>query len=94
MPLIITIRREFSAQTRLAEYKQPEQKQRKADSSQPIPELPGFSLDSLGLTKRMRTALIVVLCIFGTIETFTWTMFFYNRFWKKEEMEEELEDAD
>lgn len=38
--------------------------------------------------------LIVLLCICGTIETITWSIFLYNRFYKKELTEEDGEEVD
>jgi hypothetical protein len=52
-------------------------------------ELPRFNLTSLGVTPRMRLFLIILLCIFGTIETFTWTILLCNHFYKNELVDEE-----
>ena len=82
---------QISVQARLASDKKPPQKPAKAESP---PELPNFSLQSLNLSPRMRMFLIVALCIFGTIETMTWSIFLYNRFWKKDGAGEEREDVD
>jgi hypothetical protein len=56
------------------------------------PTLPGFSFEALGVGPRMRIFLIVILCIFSTIETLTWATFIYNRFYKKDD-EEDGDDA-
>lgn len=42
------------------------------------PELPTFSLDGLGIGKNMKAFLIVVLCIFGTMETW----FYCKAIWR------------
>jgi hypothetical protein len=45
-------------------------------------ELPPFDFALLGVTPRMRMFLIVLLCIFSTIETYTWSIFLYHHFYK------------
>lgn len=48
------------------------------------PELPKFSLDGLGLSKNMKVFLIVVLSIFGTMETWFYCKAIW-RWWYGEE---------
>lgn len=47
------------------------------------PELPKFSLDGLGLGKNMKIFLVVVLCIFGTMETWFYCKAIWQ-WWKGE----------
>jgi hypothetical protein len=52
-----------------------ESSKRKAERNEtpgPNPSYPAFSFNSLGLGKRTRIVLMVVLSIFGTIETLFW----------------------
>jgi hypothetical protein len=93
LPRKFQVVRQLSLTTRQQSSKQSTPKPAKANGSNAPPELPSLSLDSLGVSPRMKTFLIVLLCIFGTIETFTWTMFLYNRFYKKEE-EQADDDAE
>lgn len=39
---------------------------------EPNPSYPAFNLNSLGLGKRMKIAVIIIVSIFGTIETWFW----------------------
>ncbi|KAH6962957.1 hypothetical protein DER45DRAFT_552100 [Fusarium avenaceum] len=39
---------------------------------EPNPSYPAFNLNSLGLGKRMKIAVIIIVGIFGTIETWFW----------------------
>ncbi|KAJ6781413.1 hypothetical protein PWT90_02250 [Aphanocladium album] len=48
------------------------------------PELPTFSLDGLGVSKNMKIFLIVVLSIFGTMETWFYCKAIY-RWWYGEQ---------
>lgn len=48
------------------------------------PELPKFSLDGLGVSKNMKIFLIVVLSIFGTMETWFYCKAIY-RWWYGEQ---------
>ncbi len=45
------------------------------------PELPSFSLNGLGASKGVKTAIIIILCIFGTMETWMWCKWAWN-WWK------------
>lgn len=42
-----------------------------------------INYQALGITPRMRIFLIVAITIMGTVETYTWSIFLYNRIWKK-----------
>ncbi|KAH7251114.1 hypothetical protein BKA59DRAFT_471631 [Fusarium tricinctum] len=39
---------------------------------EPNPSYPAFNLNSLGLGKQMKIAVIIIISIFGTIETWFW----------------------
>lgn len=65
----------------------------KAEKQDESTELPGLSLTSLEVSPRMRMFLIVVLCIFGTIEMITWTIFLYYRFWSDGSTKETQDDG-
>ncbi|UNI16440.1 hypothetical protein JDV02_002872 [Purpureocillium takamizusanense] len=45
------------------------------------PELPSFSLNGLGASKGVKTAIIIILGIFGTMETWMWCKWAWN-WWK------------
>ncbi|KAH7234786.1 uncharacterized protein BKA55DRAFT_579452 [Fusarium redolens] len=51
------------------------------EASGPNPSYPAFSLESLGLSKRTRIVVLVVLSIFGTIETWFWCKAIWQ--WRK-----------
>lgn len=53
-------------------------------NSQGNPSLPAFSLDGLGISKNMKIALIGILCIFGTMETWVYCKWIW-RWWKDDE---------
>lgn len=53
-------------------------------NSNDTPELPAFSLDGLGISKNMKLALIAILCVFGTIETWMYCKWIW-RWWKGEQ---------
>lgn len=42
------------------------------------PEMPPFSLDGLGISKNMKMVLIGLICIFGTMETYTYYRWIKN----------------
>ncbi|KAI0840255.1 hypothetical protein F5Y06DRAFT_252171 [Hypoxylon sp. FL0890] len=58
----------------------PEKKQSTKDSSKPPEELPAFSFDGLGMSRNTKIAVIVILSIFGTIETIFWIKWIWNWF--------------
>ncbi|KAF4982176.1 hypothetical protein FZEAL_2153 [Fusarium zealandicum] len=45
------------------------------------PSYPAFSFESMGLSKRMKVSILVLLSIFGTIETWFWCQTIW-RWWK------------
>lgn len=47
------------------------------------PEIPSFSLDSLGLSRTTKTVVIVILGVFGTIESWFWVETIW-RWWKSD----------
>jgi hypothetical protein len=47
------------------------------------PQLPGFSLAGLGISKNMRLLLIAILSVFGTIETWMYCKWIWS-WWKGE----------
>ncbi|KAH7147691.1 hypothetical protein DER46DRAFT_615613 [Fusarium sp. MPI-SDFR-AT-0072] len=51
------------------------------------PSYPAFSLNSLGLSRRTRIVVMVVLSIFGTIETWVWCKAIWQ--WRKGRREAE-----
>ena len=83
----ITISRPFS--TQLARCR-PQQAKQGSNSNNPAPgepEIPSFSLDSLGLSKNMKMLVVGLVCVFGTIETWFWCQAIW-RWWKGGEGEE------
>ncbi|KAF4211377.1 hypothetical protein CNMCM8980_002223 [Aspergillus fumigatiaffinis] len=48
------------------------------------PEIPSFSLDSLGLSKTTKTVVLVILGVFGTIESWFWVQTVW-RWWKSDD---------
>ncbi|GME33331.1 uncharacterized protein JN550_012151 [Neofusicoccum parvum] len=56
-------------------------KRRDDKASSGTPEYPSFSFEALGISKNMRIGVIVVLSIFGTIETWFWCQWAW-RWWK------------
>lgn len=58
-------------------------------------ELPKFSFEGLGMSKNSRVFVIVVLSIFGTIETWVWCKGIY-RWWNgpSEEEKKRVEDSE
>ncbi|EWG52076.1 hypothetical protein FVEG_16916 [Fusarium verticillioides 7600] len=65
-----------------------ESRKRKAqrnETAEPNPSYPAFSLNYLGLSKRTRILLMVVLNIFGTIETWVWCKAIWQ--WRKSRQE-------
>jgi hypothetical protein len=48
------------------------------------PEIPSFSLDSLGLSKTTKTVVLVILGVFGTIESWFWVQTIW-RWWKSDD---------
>ncbi|KAJ6441487.1 glycosyl hydrolase [Purpureocillium lavendulum] len=80
-----TSTRAFSASTlRCSKQHQPGQPHTQQDGN---PELPAFSLNGLGASKGVKTAIIVILCIFGTMETWMWCKWAWN-WWKGSDGEE------
>ncbi|RSL50318.1 hypothetical protein CEP54_011995 [Fusarium duplospermum] len=53
------------------------------------PEYPAFSLESLGLSKNMRIVILVLVSIFGTIETW----FYCQAIWRWWKGRQESQDA-
>ncbi|RHZ59782.1 uncharacterized protein CDV56_101831 [Aspergillus thermomutatus] len=51
--------------------------------SQQNPEIPSFSFDSLGLSRTTKTVVVVVLGVFGTIESWFWAQTIW-RWWKSD----------
>lgn len=54
------------------------------------PEMPAFSLSGLGLSKNMRIGLLVIISIFGTIETWFYCQAIW-RWWKGKQAAKEIE---
>jgi hypothetical protein len=54
------------------------------------PEYPAFSLSALGLSRNMRMGLLVILSIFGTIETWFYGQAIW-RWWKAKQEEKAAE---
>ena len=50
-------------------------------SANPNPQLPSFSLSSLGLSKNMRIFVITLFLIFGSVETWVWCQAIWH-WWK------------
>ncbi|GFF79309.1 hypothetical protein IFM47457_10798 [Aspergillus lentulus] len=50
------------------------------------PEIPSFSFDSLGLSKTTKTVVLVILGVFGTIESWFWVQTIW-RWWKSDDEE-------
>ena len=74
----------FTTQTALRNG-QPSKTQSPPKSPNPgNPEYPAFSFEALGVSKNMRIFLIVVLSIFGTIETWFWCQTIW-RWWKADD---------
>ena len=77
--MVTTPQRTFVTTTRLHTNKKPSGQQTDVPNAKTFasqgtqangnPELPKVSLDGLGLGKNMKVFLVVVLCIFGTMET-------------------------
>ncbi|CAM1502481.1 Fc.00g044650.m01.CDS01 [Cosmosporella sp. VM-42] len=62
--------------------KQPNKPQSPPETPSPgNPEYPAFSFEALGVSKNMKIFLMVVLSIFGTIETWFWCQTVW-RWWK------------
>ncbi|KAI1410919.1 hypothetical protein F5Y13DRAFT_166559 [Hypoxylon sp. FL1857] len=57
-----------------------EKKQPTKDSPKSPEELPSFSFEGLGMSRNTRIAVIVILSIFGTIETIFWIRWIRNWF--------------
>ncbi|KAK8147107.1 hypothetical protein G3M48_002096 [Beauveria asiatica] len=64
--------------TSTAAATQPSRKPAAVETESRNPELPKFSLDGLGVSKNMKVLLIVVLSIFGTMETW----FYCQAIWR------------
>ncbi|EJP65336.1 uncharacterized protein BBA_05667 [Beauveria bassiana ARSEF 2860] len=67
-----------STDTTAATQKKPGVKPVTVETESGNPELPKFSLDGLGVSKNMKIFLIVVLSIFGTMETW----FYCKAIWR------------
>jgi preprotein translocase subunit SecF len=52
--------------------------------------MPAFSLSGLGLSKNMRIGLLVIISIFGTIETWFYCQAIW-RWWKGKQAAKEIE---
>lgn len=57
-----------------------EKKQSTKDSSKSPEELPSFSFEGLGMSRNTKIAVIVILSIFGTIESIFWIKWISNWF--------------
>ena len=53
------------------------------------PEIPQFSLDGLGISPNMKKFIIGVVCVFGTMETYTYYIWIKNRWFPDEKKGEE-----
>ena len=53
------------------------------------PEIPQFSLDGLGISPNMKKVIIGIVCIFGTMETYTYYIWIKNRWFPDERKREE-----
>ncbi|KAJ2968214.1 hypothetical protein NQ176_g9288 [Zarea fungicola] len=86
--LLTTTRRYHDDHKSLSKAKTaPTQQSSKANSQESQngnPELPKFSLDGLGVSKNMKIFLVVVLSIFGTMETWFYCKAIW-RWWKGEQ---------
>ncbi|KAB8237084.1 uncharacterized protein BDW43DRAFT_199965 [Aspergillus alliaceus] len=51
-----------------------------SDSNEPL-EIPALNFEAMGLSKRSRAAVIVILCCLGTMETWFWCKAIW-RWWK------------
>ncbi|KAL6852295.1 hypothetical protein ACO1O0_006836 [Amphichorda felina] len=40
------------------------------------PEMPAFTLQGLGISRNMKVALVTLVCVFGTMETYTYYRWF------------------
>lgn len=59
-------------------YRQNKNRPKQQHSANVDPSYPSFTLDTLGIGKRMKVALMVTFCILGTIETWFW----YKALWE------------
>ncbi|EAW08774.1 uncharacterized protein ACLA_097100 [Aspergillus clavatus NRRL 1] len=78
---ILVSPRLFSLQSSIRNSQRVDPKGQSNDPSSENPEYPRFSLDSLGLSKTTKTVVIVVLGVFGTIESWFWCQTIW-RWWK------------
>ena len=62
-------------------YQQDTSRPRQGSPSNQNPSYPAFNFDSLGIGKHMKVALIIILSIFGTIETWFWCKAIWE--WRK-----------
>ncbi|KAH7185083.1 uncharacterized protein B0J16DRAFT_124453 [Fusarium flagelliforme] len=71
----------YKRHLRQSAYRQSKSRPRQDAPSNTNPSYPAFNLDSLGLGKHVKVALIVILSIFGTIETWFWCKALWE--WRK-----------
>lgn len=67
---------------------QPQKEQKTQQANPGNPELPKFSLEGLGLSKNMRIVVLVIISIFGTLETWVYCKAIW-RWWKGGEAKSE-----
>ncbi|CAJ2508009.1 Uu.00g091950.m01.CDS01 [Anthostomella pinea] len=90
-----TTRARLSTSTRQLSKTQHGSSQHGSDPSKPqSPDdpLPSFSFDGLGMSRNVKIVVIVVLSIFGTMETVFWAKAIW-RWWNKEEEEEDDDES-
>ncbi|KAI1842326.1 hypothetical protein JX266_011494 [Neoarthrinium moseri] len=75
--------RAFSSSLRLHNDSNPRSNQRPNQKSNDsdYPEVPAFSLESLGMSKNMRIGVLAIISVFATIETWFWCQWIW-RWWK------------
>ena len=74
-------RHSFTRYLHQSVYQQSRNRPRQSNPSNQNPSYPALNLDSLGLGKHMKLALIIILSIFGTIETWFWCKAIWE--WRK-----------
>lgn len=62
------------------------------ETEESVPELPAFNLGSLGLSKNMKIFLVVILSIFGSMETYFYCRAAW-RWWKGSGDEQVIEES-
>ncbi|GIK06334.1 hypothetical protein Aspvir_001981 [Aspergillus viridinutans] len=73
----------FSTHFAVANKQIGSQKGQSQDPHPQDPEIPSFSFDSLGLSRTTKTVVLVILGIFGTIESWFWVETIW-RWWKSD----------